>query len=667
MTKLTVVDQPEYSETHKTGVEERPEDPAVGKWYWVETEPSYEADEETKAAGKKPDLWCITRIGSNYVKLTHAFGDTTWRIHIDNFADKCEYEPDAEQIIKQRVLQQQQKINSLMGEVRDITAQLGVASRSLPEGETQALAVRGNEIDGYKTALIKAKDQDLPALFKRIEYESKCLGKWMKAQMIPLKNEAEGLKKNLKLIENRLFNVELYAGLVETVTQIAEGKAAPMHEKVHLMQRRHYMDEECLANYTAGGMDFDSIDKFDRWLVKPANRDRILPFPRCVVAFRIRRKDKEREPGFTVQSLISLFYQKEADKTTYLYLRNGEQVFCLQTKIDFEEELFPDMDQRNLDGKLWAKMSGSSPEKLVTDARYQGMVEQAARDKAENKRIDRLVKEIEKKQKKGEKRSDEDGKALHQLWCARPRNYDDVDRYIPFTPDTVYYDDIVAFVKKQVDKHNRLVLVLQGLLDRSPVFHPHPPWQLWKPEGFDDAFVLKYDLTNALVPGEKPDFEAYRAKCNAEITVGTIVTGQQDLWEKHEAEKECKRIEANWREARHDYRPKRFKPEGNPGPGILARVVRISGTKYTVSFQWERQRIRETRWGSNDGPLTATFTCSADEIFNVEEYKKGDYKQFYADPRTREEYIKWAPLLLVAEDFHAGKRTIESRGYLVKK
>jgi hypothetical protein len=662
MTKLTVL-PPGNEETHKMGVEERPEDPAVGKWYWVETEPSYEADEETRAAGKKPDLWCITRIGSNYVKLTHAFGDTTWRIHINNFADKCEYEPNAEQIIKQRVLQQQQKINTLMGEVRDITSQLGVASRSLPEGETQALAVRGNEIDGYKTALIKAKDQDLPALFKRIEYESKCLGKWMKAQMIPLQTEAEGLKKNLKLIENRLFNVELYAGLVETVTQISEGKAAPMHEKVHLMQRRHYMDEECLANYTAGGMDFDSVDKFHRWLVKPANRDRILPFPRCVVAFRIRRKDKEREPGFTVQDLISLFYQKEADKKTYLYLRNGEQVFCLETEIDFEEELFPDMDQRNLDGKLWAKMFSDKPEKLVTEARLQGMREETIQAKAVNKRVDREIEKINKKKTQ----TDEDKNEIRRLWNQKRWVDHNVERYIPFTPDTVYYDDIVAFVKKQVDKHNRLVLVLQGLLDRSPVFHPHPPWQLWKPEGFDDAFVLKYDLTNALVPGEKPDFEAYRAKCNADISVGSIVTGQQDLWEKHEAEKECTRIENNWREARHGYRPKRFKPEGNPGPGILARVVRISNAKYTVSFQWERQRIREARWHKNDGPLTATFTCSAEEIFNVEAYKKGDYKKFYADPRTREEYIKWAPLLLVAEDFHAGKRTLESRGYLVKE
>ena len=31
-----------------------------------------------------------------------------------------------------------------------------------------------------------------------------------------------------------------------------------------------------------------------------------------------------------------------------------------------------------------------------------------------------------------------------------------------------------------------------------------------------------------------------------------------------------------------------------------------------------------------------------------------DYKQFYNDPRTRAKYIKWAPLLIAAEEYHAG-------------
>ncbi len=47
-------------------------------------------------------------------------------------------------------------------------------------------------------------------------------------------------------------------------------------------------------------------------------------------------------------------------------------------------------------------------------------------------------------------------------------------------------------------------------------------------------------------------------------------------------------------------------------------------------------------------------------LFNVDAYTPGDYKQFFEDPRTRAEYLKWAPFLLTAEDYHAGKRKVSS-------
>jgi len=38
-------------------------------------------------------------------------------------------------------------------------------------------------------------------------------------------------------------------------------------------------------------------------------------------------------------------------------------------------------------------------------------------------------------------------------------------------------------------------------------------------------------------------------------------------------------------------------------------------------------------------------------LLNVDAYVPGDYRQFYLDPRTRQQYLQWAPLLLAAEDF----------------
>ena len=49
-----------------------------------------------------------------------------------------------------------------------------------------------------------------------------------------------------------------------------------------------------------------------------------------------------------------------------------------------------------------------------------------------------------------------------------------------------------------------------------------------------------------------------------------------------------------------------------------------------------------------------TVTVPESRLFNVSAYEPGDYLQFFRDPRTRADYLKWAPMLLAAEEFHAG-------------
>ncbi len=49
-----------------------------------------------------------------------------------------------------------------------------------------------------------------------------------------------------------------------------------------------------------------------------------------------------------------------------------------------------------------------------------------------------------------------------------------------------------------------------------------------------------------------------------------------------------------------------------------------------------------------------SLTVRMSSLLNVSAYQKGDYKQFFQDPRTRAHYLKWAPLLLAAEDFVCG-------------
>jgi hypothetical protein len=404
------------------------------------------------------------------------------------------------------------------------------------------------------------------------------------------------------------------------------------------MQRRHYMDEECLAHYDSGGMTFKDVSGFDKWLARPENMNRILPFPRTVVAFKVRRKSKEREI-IDISDYFRIIDEKQADQATFLYIRNAEQLYRMRTEIEFPEKLFPDLDKSRLEvGKLWAYKFGSHVDKdkpLITDNEYKSLLEED----------DKNEQEAKEKRKR---------LAARDRWRVfTPHRIS--DDYVPFDPSSVYYDDVSQKVANEIREHNRIGLVLQGLLDRSPVLHPHPPFQIWTDEGFRQALELVYDESRALVAGQKPDFEAYRQRLNASLKAGSITVGQQDAWEIDEAEKECKRRDRDYRN-KSTYRPDRYKPYGNPGPGNLARISKYSPTTEKCTYEWERERL--TRNDDSAGPIRVTFTTTASKILNVDAYKPGDFKQFFNDPRTRVEYLKWAPLLLEAEEYHAGNRKI---------
>lgn len=598
------------------------EPPATGTWVWVK-----EPDDKLKWLG------CITQIGSNYIKVegisSEHDGGVYTRVHFDHIDRDCTPEPNAAAYITGKIEKHRLLSLKLMERVKELTAGLSITVKALPEGsdETQALAVRtGEPMKDYKKALIKAEKTDLPDLFKKIKDQNQIMGRWMKANLLPLEARVEELEPLLKAVKSRIFNVELYAGLVEEIKQIQDGEPAQSETKVHLFQRRCYMDEECLAEYRAGGMDISSIEKFDQWLTRPENLSRLLPYPRCIVSFQVRRKTKERE-AFSMSDFIRVMEMSKADKLTFLYLRNGERVYRLSTEIEFGNTLFPDIDKTPVDeGRLFARVwSSGTVEDVVTEHQYLGAKEERRKIKKEDR------------------------------WHARDL-IRSLDQYEPVTPGNVYFDDVIAHLQEKIDKHNRIVLVLQGLLDRAPVFHPHPEWKIWTAEGFEAAFELIFDYDRALSSGQKIDFEEYRRRLNSTLKTGSVTVGQEDYWEEAEAKIENARQAGDWR-TRSDQRShyERYSPYGDPGPGTLAKAVSVSPKGCT--YRWTRERKRYTRW-TGDGRLPRVVRVPLNRVLNVDAYTPGDFKLFFNDPRTREEYLKWAPLLLEAEEYHAGNRAL---------
>lgn len=603
--------------------------PEVGRWYWVHHDDP-----------KEMWLGCATRIGSNYVRLegpsiNHGGSRHVIRVHFDGFWEVCREDPNWKEEIQSTIDSLRAETLEILYEVRRLTSDLAIGpQRTLTtEGETKALAMLqiGISPAQYKKDLILAKTKTLPKLFEELRDKHDVMASWMKAALYPLEAEKDELEEVIGVIDSRIFNVELYAGLIEEVVQVRKGRPAKLDAPLHLMQRRAYMDEECLSNYESGGMTFKDLKAFDAWLSKKENLERILPFERCLISMQVRRKSKDEDESVqSISDFISFVRMSEVDKLTFLYIRNGQQLHRLNTEIDFGPQLFPDIDRKLADNqKLWAKtFAGGSIDGIMSDDERSQRLEELA--------------DLEKKTKKQD---------MYKIQHKRR----EMEGWFVYSPESVYYDDVKAHLETAVTKHNRIVLLLQGLLDRSMVCHPHPPWQLWTREGFASAVVLVHDDSRALLPVDKPDFEAYRARLNKTLKRGSICVGQDEAFVARETERENARRDRDWRRPRDGWRPKRYRPDDNNGPGMVAIVVARVGK--ACRFEWRREARTRSRWNQHiERFVLDTMTVKDGELLNIDEYQIGDYKVFLADPRTRADYMKWAPLLLVAEEVKTGHR-----------
>lgn len=614
--------------------------PVPGQWYWVQPE------EDGPSA---PWLGCAMKVGTNFVELHSPVTHGVSRVHLDRFWSHLRHEPAALAIIEANARQHQAIVQGLMVQVQALTEGLGLAPSltALAPAPAGAAAAPGNalavlcgqsDVKAYASALTRAKETQLPALFEAIKREHQTLALWLKAPTLPLNASLDAMKTSVGGIDDRLLSLGLYAGLVEQAVQCCHGAPAQEGDKLHVMQRMLFCDEESLLDYQTGGMEFSSIGAFDAWLCKPVNRDRILPFSRCLVAMRVRRHQKVRAPSADLLAAFVSMRLDDANKQTFLYVRNGEQVWRIDCEIDFGELIFPDKALYDPAEPKMAQVYGDQVRRMMAVSEYESLC-------AEHQRQSALYEAWEQANP-GEHffRNPHRGKPEYERSAFVPSEWTPVDR------SSVYFDECLATIEGEVKRYNRVALIIQGLFDRSPVLHPHRPVQSWTASGFDQAIVLVGDGTQALHHGEAPDFEAYRRACNASLAVGSIVAGQQDFWLRKEAIKESARLDADWRN-KSAHRPTRFKPYGDPGPGAVAQMQAWSARRQEAGFAW--QRLSKT--DSTREPLNCKLSVPQHELLNLSAYALGDYKRFFVDPRTRAHYLQWAPLLLLAEEYCRGK------------
>lgn len=225
-------------------------------------------------------------------------------------------------------------------------------------------------------------------------------------------------------------------------------------------------------------------------------------------------------------------------------------------------------------------------------------------------------------------------------------------RTVEVGPADEEYDDAVKARANKMKQYNRILFIIQGLLDRSDVFNPHPRIFLSKPEHADQWIKVNHDEEDGLPSSNPPLWEDYKNACNARIKAGAVVFGifqhkrnrrswrerDEDLWE-------------DWK----DY----FRVESLSRDRQKVRLSYPLPSRTGWQYPRKQYYMDEGRqcyghggWGDWPVNKRGHVETKIKNVFNCEAYQKGDYKTFLCDGHTKGAYLQWAPFLLAAERFH---------------
>lgn len=552
--------------SHTTRIVAKDSMPKLGSWHWLTCE-----DGEQQLA-------CVTHIGSNYAefkKSTPGGGSCIWDLKFTEVMAETRPEPDWRPILQQQIDQAQNDLRAAVRQLASSAEESGLRTKE----STPTLLPSVVRVDPKATAktLTTLRDTTIPEYKKTVEAITQRIVALQKDLLLPLRAESERLLANVAGVDQALSALEIYAGIEEKVVQLREGSPASIETPVTVRQMLRYMDEECLVNWDAGGMDYRDIKDFDTWVSKTENFSRLCPEPRCVVALQVRRHAKNYKCSDLADFFRAVEYN-ERNQYTYLLCRNGDRLYRIFTQIDFRPRLLP---------------SRTEFSEAFTTTTY---------DWEQHKNVE-----------------------------------------TPVGVDDLKYDECVAERRVQMFQYNRALFLLQGLLDRSSVFEPHPPINLSNTEHVAAYFSAVYD-EDGLPDPNPPDWEAYVKRLNSSIKIGSHVFTHLT------SERE---------------EPKRPKP-GARMPRIV-KVTRIKKDRSQVRVSWPYG----TRWGYEkydrflgyhgklgDWPVNRNLHCWFDlsDVLHAEAYTPGDYKPFLCDAALKGEYLTWAAPLLSLERWHAQQR-----------
>ncbi len=289
-------------------------------------------------------------------------------------------------------------------------------------------------------------------------------------------------EKQIRKIMRVITTIELYLGISEEIVQIQEGPTANTNEPICIRQGLMFMDEEVGDPWDDGqGLEWDAkgVAAFDDWLTRNENYKKVLPEKKGIAAFQARREVKTRaNHGNPFANLGKM----EADMTTFLLIRNGDNLYRLITdKIAFRPRLFPKRNELQRLFDYW---------------KYADAIEE----------------------KNG-------GKNTHIWSNSNDKNGEDFEslKNSHQGSDTA---DAKEFAEDNVFFYKMRITLFQGLIDRTTILHPLKEGEnikLFNTEAQEKGLVrLIYDDELTLPTGRK-SFWAWIMDMNSRIDYGSRI------------------------------------------------------------------------------------------------------------------------------------------------
>lgn len=252
---------------------------------------------------------------------------------------------DAIELIQNKINKQQELIMLARDNIQEVIALISMSGTSQSSSTTVAVASK-NAIMQQSTALKEVHAKNIEKYNQEIREHVGVLHEVTQYYSLPATVGISNLTKTKGLIDEKLHELNLYGGLDEKEVDIATGGVVNESAPIHIFQNLKYMDVEAIIGYESGGIGLGDVKSFNQWLAIPENRDRILPESKSIIAIKTR---KYRE--FTVG-----YFQPE--NSTYLYMRNGENIRSLKTNLSISGTLLA--TENEITSDIYVKKTGSS-------------------------------------------------------------------------------------------------------------------------------------------------------------------------------------------------------------------------------------------------------------------------------------------------------------------